>query len=112
MKSKKSSENEKQEDMFILEWLLQEPIENNFKKIYNPKPFNQIAKKNVNIDDKQLNKEIAKKMNNPHYFIDGTLKVGFIFFLENHHINHAKSKIIMKPNFPILEKNFNILKKT
>ena len=35
--------------------------------------------------DKQLNKELAKKMRNPYYFTDGNLKVGFKINLVTHH---------------------------
>ena len=56
--------------MIIPEWLFREPIENKIKKIYNPKSLKQIARNNNRLDDKQLNKELAKKMINPYYFSD------------------------------------------
>ena len=34
--SKKLLENEKQNELISPEWLLQEPVENKIKKIYNP----------------------------------------------------------------------------
>ena len=43
--------------MIIPEWLFQEPVENKIKKIYNPKPLRQLARDNIKLDDKQLNKE-------------------------------------------------------
>ena len=43
---------------------------------------------------------MARKMNNPYYFTEWNLKVGFNFTLENHHINHANSKLKIKPNYP------------
>ena len=52
---------------------------------------------NIKLDDKQLIKELAKKTFNPYYFTDGALRVGFKITLESHHINHANSKIIVKP---------------
>ena len=52
--------------MLIPEWLFQEPIENKIKKIYNPKTLKQLARNNIKLNDKQLNKEIAKKMLNPY----------------------------------------------
>ena len=39
-------------------------------------------------------------MNNQYYFTDRVLQVGFIITLESHHINHTKSKLIIKPNYP------------
>ena len=95
MRSKKHLGNE----IFIPEWLFQEPIENEIEKIYNPKPLKQIAGDNNNFEDKQLNKELAGKMINPYYFSDRVLQVGFNITLESHHINHTNSKLIVKPNY-------------
>ena len=39
-------------------------------------------------------------MINPYYFTDRNLKVGFKITLESHHINHANSKLNIKPNYP------------
>ena len=52
------------------------------------------------LDDKQLNKELAKKMINPFYFTDRALRVGFNITLWSHHNNHTNSKLILKPNYP------------
>ena len=52
------------------------------------------------MNDKKLDKEIAKKMINPYYFIDENLKIGFKINLESHNINHATSLLNLKPNFP------------
>ena len=38
-------------------------------------------------------------MINPYYFTDRVLQVGFKIILESHHINHANSKLIFKPNY-------------
>ena len=35
-----------------------------------------------------------------YYFTDRILKIGFNNTLGNHHINHAYSKLTIKPNFP------------
>ena len=86
--------------MIIPEWLFQESLEINFRNIYNPKPLKHLARDNIELDDKQLNKELAKKMNNPYYFTDRVLSVGFKITLESHHNNHANSKISIKPNNP------------
>ena len=39
-------------------------------------------------------------MVDPFYFTDRALRVGYNITLESHHINHANSKLIIKPNFP------------
>ena len=99
LRSKRHLENIKQNEMFILEWLFQKPIEIKNKKISNPKSLKQIARDNIKVDDEQLNEELAEKMINPFYFTDRALQVGFNITLESHHINHANSKLIVKPNY-------------
>ena len=39
-------------------------------------------------------------MINPYYFTNRNLKVGFNITLKSHHINHANSNLIVKPNYP------------
>ena len=39
-------------------------------------------------------------MINPYYFTDRSLQVGFNITLESHHIDHAVSKLFVKPNYP------------
>ena len=102
LRSKKHLENIKQNEMIIPEWFSQEPIENKIKKMYNPKSLTQIARANIKLDDKNLNKELAKKMLNPYYFTDRNLRVGIKINLDSHHINHANSKLTIAPNFPEL----------
>ena len=99
LRSKKHLENMKQNEMIIPEWLFREPVENKIETIYNPKSLKQLARNNIKLDDKQLNKEIAKKMLNPYYFTDRNLKVGFKINLDSHHINHLNSKLTITPNF-------------
>ena len=65
LKSKKYLENVKLIEMIKPEWLLREPVENKINKIYNPKSLKQIARDNIKLGDKQLNKELAKKIFNP-----------------------------------------------
>ena len=98
LRGKKHLENIKQNEMIIPEWLFREPVENKIKKIYNPNSLKQLAGKSINLDDKQLNKEIAKKMLNPYYFTDRNLKVGFKINLDSHNINHLNSKLTITPN--------------
>ena len=62
LRSKKHLENEKQNEMILPEWLFKEPVDN--KKINNPKSLKQLARENIKLDDRQLNKELAKKMIN------------------------------------------------
>ena len=47
LRSKKHIENMKQNEMIIPEWSFQEPIENNIRKIYSPKPLRQLARDNI-----------------------------------------------------------------
>ena len=86
--------------MILPEWLFQEPIENENEKINNPKSLKQIARDNIKLDDKQLNKELAKRMLIPSYFTDKNLKVGFKINLDSHHIIHANSTLTITPKYP------------
>ena len=99
MRSKKHIENIKQDEMIIPEWLFKEPIENKIKKIYNPISLKKLARNKINLDDKQLNKELAKKKINPYYFTDRNLKVAYKINLDSHHINHLNSKLTISSNF-------------
>ena len=99
LRSKKHTENIKQNEMIIPELLFEEPIENKFKKVYNPKSLKQIARNKINLDDKQLKKELAKKMINPYYFSDRNLQVAYKTNLDSHHINHLNSKLTITSNF-------------
>ena len=92
LRSKKHIENMKQNEMIIPEWLFQEPVENKINKFHNPKSLKQIARDNIILDDKQLNKELAKNMINPYYFTDKNLKVGFKINLDSHNLHHTNSK--------------------
>ena len=51
------------------------------------------------MNDKELDKEIAKKMINPYYFIDEILRKCFKINLESHSINHANSFLNIESNF-------------
>ena len=61
LRRNKHIENLKQNEMIIPEWLFQEPVENKIRKMYNPMSLRQIAGDNIKLDDKQLNKELAKE---------------------------------------------------
>ena len=71
----------------------------------------QLARNNIKLDDKQLNKELAKKMIYPYFFTDGNLKVGFKINLDSNHINHANSKLTIIPNYPEFGIEYRYFKK-
>ena len=100
LRSKKHMENMKQTELIIPEWFFKEPVENKINKIHNPKSLKQIARDNIRLDDKQLKKELAKKMINPYSFTNRGLQVAFQINLDSHHINHANSKTTITPNYP------------
>ena len=56
----------------------------------------QLAREKIKLDDKEL----AKMMINPYYFIDENLKNGFKINLESHNISHAISILTITPKFP------------
>ena len=99
LRSKKHIENIKKNEMIIPEWLFQEPVENKINRIYNPRSIKQLAGNNIKLDDKQLNKELAKNMINPYYFSDRNLQVAYKINLDSHHINHLNSKLTITSNF-------------
>ena len=99
LRSKKHKENIKHNEMITPEWLFREPIENKIKKIYNPISLKKLTRNKINLDDRQLNKELAKKMINPYYFSDRDLKVAYKINLDSHHINHLNSKLTITSNF-------------
>ena len=76
LRSKKHLENIEQNEMIIPDWLFKEersPIKKKIQKVYNPKTSKQLSREKIKLDDKEL----AKMMNNPYYFIDENLKIGF-----------------------------------
>ena len=116
LRSKKHLENIKQNQMIIPEWLFQEPVENKVNKIYNPKSLKHLARNKIKLDDKQLNKELARRMINPHYFSDRNLRVGIKINLDSHNLHHTNSKLTMKsesnhPEFGIENRYFNKIMK-
>ena len=69
LRSKKHLENIEQNEIIIPEWLFKEersPIKKKIQKVFNPKTLKQIARQNIKLNDKELDKDIAKKMNNPY----------------------------------------------
>ena len=98
--------------MIIPERIYKGPTEKKIRKRYNPKSLTQIARDNIKIDDKQLNKEMAKKMINPYYFTDRNLKVGFKINLESNHVNYANSNLTISPNYPEFGIEVRFIKKS
>ena len=60
---------------------------------FNPKSLKEIAIDKLNLNNRELNKEIAKKMLNPYYFKDKYFYNFLKINLDSHHINHLNSKI-------------------
>ena len=74
LRSKKHVESIEQNEMIIPDWLFKEersPITKKIQKVYNPKTSKQLAREKIKFDDKEL----AKMMINPYYFIDQNLKL-------------------------------------
>ena len=91
--------------MIIQKWLFKEeqaPIKNKIKRIYNSKTLKKIARENIKMNDKELDKYLAKKLINGYYFINEILKIGFKINVESHNINHASSILTVTPKYPDL----------
>ena len=67
----------------------------------------QLAREKIKLDDKEL----AKMMINPYYFIDRNLKNGFKTNLERHNISHANSILTITPKFPDFGIEFRYINK-
>ena len=66
--------------MIIPDWLFKEersPIKKKMQKVYNPKTLQQLARQNIKMNDKEIDREIVKKMINPYCFLNEKLKLGF-----------------------------------
>ena len=99
LRSKKHLENMIQNEMIIPEWFFKgekSPIKKKIQKVCNPKTLKQLAREKIKSDDKEL----AKMMINPYYFIDENLKNGFKINLESHNFSHANSILTITPKFP------------
>ena len=99
LRSKKHLENMIQNEMIIPEWFFKEersPIKKKIQKVYNPKTLKQLAREEIKLDDKEL----AKMMIIPYYFIEENIKNGFKINFESHNISHANSILTITPKFP------------
>ena len=109
LRSKKHLENMIQNEIIIPEWK-KIPNKKKIQKVYNPKILKQLAREKIKLDDKEL----AKMLINPYYFIEENLKNGFKINLESHNISHANSILTITPNLPefgIEKRYFNKIKK-
>ena len=114
LRGKKHLENIKQNEMIIPEWLFkqeQKQEKKKIQKVYNPKTLKQIAREIIKMNDKELDKEIGKKVTNPYYFIHENLKIGFKINLESHNFNHPNSLLSITPNFPEFGIEFRYINK-
>ena len=99
-----------QNEMIIPEWFFKEektPIKKKIRKLYNPKTLKQLAREQIKLDDKEL----AKILINPDYFIDKNLKNGFKINLESHNFSHANSILTITPKFPDFGIEFRYINK-
>ena len=99
LRSKKHLEKLEQNEMIIPERFFKEEkthIKKKMQKVYNPKTLKRLAREKIKLDDKEL----AKMMINPYYFINKKLKNGFKIDLESHNISHANSILTITCKYP------------
>ena len=78
------------------------------KKIYNPKPLKEKATETIKVDDKEPEKEIARKKLNPYHFTNRVLKAGFKINLDSPHNIHINRIVTFtKNNLEIKEIHVN-----
>ena len=110
LRSKKHLENVIQNEMIIPECFFKEEkthIKKKIQNVNNPKTLKQLAREKIKLDDKEL----AKIMINPYYFIDKNLKIGFKINLESHKFSHVNSILSITPNFPDFGIEFRYINK-
>ena len=110
LRSKKHLENIEQNEMIIPEWLFKEektPVKKKIQNVYNPKTLKQLAREKIKLDDR----EFAKIMINPYYFIDRNLKNGFKINLESHNIRHANSILTITCKYPEIGNEYRYINK-
>ena len=103
-------ENIEQNELIIPAWFFKEeksPIKKKIQKVYNQKTLKQLAREKIKLDDKEL----AKIMINPYYFIEKNLKIGFKINLECHNFSHANSILSITPKFPEFGIEFRYINK-
>ena len=110
LRSKKHLENVEQNEMIIPEWFFKEeksPVKKKIQKVYNPKTVIQLAREKIKLDDKEL----AKIMINPYFFIDKNLKIGLKINLESHNFSLANSILTVLPKYPEYGIEFRFINK-
>ena len=73
--------------------IINKPSSSKENKNFNPKSLKELARDKIKLSNKDLDKEIAKKMLNPYYFKDQSFYDFLKINLDSHHINHLNSKI-------------------
>ena len=63
-----------------------------------------MARENIKIDDKELDKELVEKTINPLYFTNRVLKAGFNNNLDSHIIKNINSKLTITTKYLEIEK--------
>ena len=94
LRSKKHLQNLGKNDKNIPEWLFKEkqgPIKKKMNYVYKAETLKPIARHNIKLHDKELDKELTKKMYNPYYFTNEKLKIVLKLNLDSHNSNHASS---------------------
>ena len=110
LRSKIHLKNIERNEMIIPERFFKEektPIKKKIQKVYNPKTLKQLAREKIKLDDKDL----AKMMITPYFFIDENLKNGFKIKLESHNFSHANSILTVTPKFPDFGIEFRYINK-
>ena len=65
----------------------------NSNRIYNFPRLSELARNKIKRDDKQLNKDLAKRMLNQYYFTRRESNHYYEIKLDSDHINHFSSKL-------------------
>ena len=103
VRSKKPLENTTHDEIIIPEWLIEEeqaPIKNKIKKVCNRKTMKELARENIKVNDKILERKLAKKVINLYYFTDESLKIRFKINLESRNVNYPNSILTNTPIYP------------
>ena len=96
-------ENVRQNEIIIPKWFFleeQKPNKEKIERVNNTKSLKQIARENIKLDDKNLDKGLAEEVNTPYYFTDKTFKIGFKINLGSHNFIHANFFVTVIPICP------------
>ena len=92
LKSKKHLNN-KEDQTFGLDQETEDLSNHQSTSKSNPKSLRELAGDKIKLNNRELNKLLAKKMLNPYYFKNKNLYNILKINLDSHHINHLNSKI-------------------